>query len=152
MPDARPDFPPLQLPPFHLAFPVTSLAEARAFYGGLLGCREGRSNEHWIDFDFYGHQIVAHLAPAGATRAASAASPVDGDSVPVPHFGVVLSMAAWEALADRLRAAGVKFQIEPHVRFRGEVGEQATMFFLDPSGNALELKAFKDIGRLFAKA
>jgi extradiol dioxygenase family protein len=140
------------MPPFHLAFPVTSLADARAFYGELLGCAEGRSSDEWVDFDFFGHQIVAHLVrlpPSEATRAPTNA--VDGDAVPVRHFGVVLSMDAWHALAERLRAAGVAFLIEPHVRFRGEVGEQATMFFLDPSGNALEMKAFRDMRRLFMK-
>jgi extradiol dioxygenase family protein len=135
--------------PFHLAFPVHDLQAARAFYGGVLGCPEGRSADAWIDFDLYGHQIVAHLAPdeAGHRRT----SQVDGDDVPVRHFGVVLSMADWEALSEKLRAAGTKFVIEPHVRFKGEVGEQATMFFLDPSGNALEFKAFADPSRLFAK-
>jgi extradiol dioxygenase family protein len=135
--------------PFHLAFPVHDLQAARAFYGGLLGCPEGRSSEAWIDFDLYGHQIVAHLAPGEAGHRATSA--VDGDDVPVRHFGVVLGMDAWTALAGRLRAAGVAFVIEPHVRFAGEVGEQATMFFLDPSGNALEFKAFADPTRLFAK-
>jgi hypothetical protein len=137
------------LHPFHLAFPVTSLANARAFYGGLLGCPEGRSSDDWVDFDLYGHQIVAHLAPAEAGHRATSA--VDGDAVPVRHFGVVLPMAEWEALAERLRARGVKFVIEPHIRFKGQVGEQATMFFLDPCGNALEFKAFADPGRLFAR-
>jgi hypothetical protein len=137
------------LHPFHLAFPVTSLADARAFYGGLLGCPEGRSSDDWVDFDLYGHQIVAHLAPAEAGHRATSA--VDGDAVPVRHFGVVLSMDEWEALAQRLRNAGVRFIIEPHLRFKGQVGEQATMFFLDPCGNALEFKAFADPGRLFAK-
>ena len=135
--------------PFHLAFPVQDLAEARRFYGELLGCAEGRSSERWIDFDLYGHQIVAHLAPGAPGGRSSNA--VDGDDVPVPHFGVVLSMAEWEALAARLRAAGVRFVIEPHIRFRGQAGEQATLFFLDPSGNALEFKAFADPSRLFAK-
>jgi uncharacterized protein len=135
--------------PFHLAFPVKDLSEARAFYGGLLGCPEGRSSEAWIDFDLHGHQIVAHLAPEACASAATNA--VDGDAVPVRHFGLVLSMDAWHALADRLRAAGLRFLIEPHVRFQGEVGEQATMFFLDPSGNALEMKAFADPSRLFAR-
>lgn len=135
--------------PFHLAFPVASLEEARAFYGGLLACPEGRSSPHWIDFDFYGHQVVAHLAPEETTRAST--SEVDGDAVPVRHFGVVLPMDEWEALANRLRDAGVTFVIEPHIRFKGEAGEQATMFFLDPSGNALEFKAFADLGRLFAR-
>ena len=137
------------LQPFHLAFPVTSLANARAFYGDLLGCAEGRSSPEWVDFDFFGHQLVAHLAPNEVSRAAVNA--VDGDDVPVRHFGVVLSMDDWHALAERLKAAGTRFIIEPHIRFKGEVGEQATMFFLDPCGNALEFKAFRDIGRLFAK-
>ncbi len=135
--------------PFHLAFPVTSLEKARAFYGSLLGCPEGRSSPEWVDFDLYGHQIVAHLSPAEAGAVSTNA--VDGDNVPVRHFGVVLPMAEWDALAEKLRAAGTKFVIEPHVRFQGEVGEQATMFFLDPCGNALEFKAFKDLSRLFAK-
>ena len=137
------------LPPFHLAFPVTSLAKARAFYGGLLGCPEGRSSDDWVDFSFYGHQIVAHLAPGEAGRKSTNA--VDGDNVPVRHFGVVLAMDEWERLAKKLQAAGASFIIEPHVRFQGEVGEQATMFLLDPCGNALEFKAFHDIGRLFAR-
>jgi uncharacterized protein len=135
--------------PFHLAFPVHDLQAARAFYGGLLGCPEGRSSTDWIDFDLYGHQIVAHLAPDEVGHRATSA--VDGDQVPVRHFGVVLSMPQWESLADALRAAGQQFVIEPHIRFKGEVGEQATMFFLDPSGNALEFKAFADPSRLFAK-
>lgn len=135
--------------PFHLAFPVHDLAAARAFYGGLLGCPEGRSSAEWVDFDLYGHQVVAHLAPHEARAASTNA--VDGDQVPVRHFGVVLPMDEWHGLAGRLRAAGVRFVIEPHVRFQGEVGEQATMFFLDPSGNALEFKAFRDIASLFAK-
>jgi uncharacterized protein len=134
--------------PFHLAFPVTDLAAARAFYGGLLGCPEGRSSDAWIDFDLYGHQIVAHLAPA---EAAAAVNPVDGDDVPVRHFGVVLPMDEWRRLADRLQAAGVRFLHPPHLRFQGQAGEQATLFFLDPSGNALEFKAFADPSRLFAK-
>jgi extradiol dioxygenase family protein len=137
------------LPLFHLAFPVTSLEKARAFYGELLGCREGRSAPDWVDFDFYGHQIVAHLAPDEAGHRSTNA--VDGDNVPVRHFGAILPMADWERLAAKLKAAGQAFIIEPHVRFKGEVGEQATMFLLDPCGNALEFKAFKDIGRLFAK-
>ena len=137
------------LPPFHLAFPVTSLAKARAFYGRLLGCPEGRSSDDWVDFSFYGHQIVAHLAPGEAGQKGTNA--VDGDNVPVRHFGVVLAMDEWERLAKRLQAAGASFIIEPHVRFQGEVGEQATMFLLDPCGNALEFKAFHDIGRLFAR-
>lgn len=135
--------------PFHLAFPVHSLDAARTFYGGLLGCPEGRSSPEWIDFDLYGHQVVAHLAPHETGAASTNA--VDGDQVPVRHFGVVLPMPLWHALADRLRAAGVKFVIEPHIRFKGEIGEQATMFFLDPSGNALEFKAFENPEMLFAK-
>ena len=138
----------MTLPPFHLAFPVHDLAAARAFWGGLLGCREGRSSEEWIDFDFRGHQIVAHLVPGMAASAAS--NPVDGHDVPVPHFGLVLAMDEWHALADRLTAAGTDFVIAPYVRFAGQPGEQATMFFRDPSGNAIEIKAFADIGQLFA--
>lgn len=138
----------MTLQPFHLAFPVHDLAAARAFYRGVLGCSEGRSSDEWIDFDLYGHQIVAHRT-AGA-KPAEASNPVDGHDVPVPHFGVVLAWEEWEALADRLRRAGVSFGIEPHVRFKGQVGEQATMFFRDPSGNALEFKAFRDLGQLFA--
>ncbi len=138
----------MTLRPFHLAFPVRDLAEARAFYGGLLGCAEGRSADSWIDFDFYGHQIVAHLAPDMGGDAA--ANPVDGHDVPVPHFGVVLTMPDWQTLADRLTAAGIQFGIEPHIRFKGQPGEQATMFFRDPSGNALEMKAFADDAMLFA--
>jgi uncharacterized protein len=137
------------IPPFHLAFPVHSLAAAREFYGELLGCPEGRSSEDWVDFDFYGHQIVAHLSPDEAGHRATSA--VDGDAVPVRHFGVVLSVPQWESLADKLKQAGTKFIIEPHIRFKGEVGEQATMFFLDPSGNAVEIKAFANMASLFAK-
>jgi len=134
--------------PFHLAFPVHDLAAARGFYGGVMGCREGRSSDHWIDFDLYGHQIVAHLDPAA--RPAPVLNPVDGHEVPVPHFGVVLELADWQALAARLEAAGVAFGIAPHIRFPGQPGEQATMFFADPSGNALEFKAFADDAMLFA--
>lgn len=133
--------------PFHLAFPVHDLAAARAFYGGVLGCPEGRSSTEWIDFDLHGHQIVAHLSP-GAGDATS--NPVDGHDVPVPHFGVVLTMQQWRALAARLEAARTVFGIAPHIRFEGQVGEQATMFFRDPSGNALEFKAFADDSQLFA--
>ena len=136
-------------PLFHLAFPVHDIAAARGFYGGLLGCPEGRSSEAWVDFDFYGHQVVAHLAPDECRVAAT--GQVDGDAVPVRHFGAILAMDVWAALADKLQAAGTRFIIEPHVRFKGEVGEQATMFFLDPSGNALEFKAFGDISQVFAK-
>jgi hypothetical protein len=137
------------LPPFHLAFPVHDLALARRFYGQLLGCPEGRSADDWVDFDFHGHQIVAHLAPGETGPARRNA--VDGHGVPVRHFGVVLPMREWEALAARLKGQGIEFVIEPYIRFRGEPGEQATMFFLDPSGNAIEIKAFADISRLFAK-
>ncbi len=138
--------------PFHLAIRVRDLREARAFYGGLLGCREGRSSDAWVDFDFFGHQLVCHVvAQAEATQQETSGNPVDGHDVPVPHFGLVLEMPVWEALAGRLRTASVKFMIEPHLRFRGKPGEQATMFLLDPSGNALEFKAFRDIaGQLFA--
>jgi extradiol dioxygenase family protein len=138
----------VSLRPFHLAIPVDDLEAARAFYGGVLGCPEGRSAATWIDFDLMGHQLVVHQAPR---RPDAASNPVDADEVPVPHFGVVLSLDAWDALADRVRAAGVPFGIEPHVRFRGEPGEQATMFFRDPAGNALEFKAFRDLGKLFAR-
>lgn len=134
---------------FHIAFPVHDLAAARAFYGGVLGCNEGRSSERWIDFDLYGHQIVAHLAPG--TKRAVNHNPVDGHDVPIPHFGVILSLAQWEALVTRVRNAGIQFVIEPYIRFKGEPGEQATMFFLDPSGNALEFKAFADFKQVFAK-
>jgi extradiol dioxygenase family protein len=136
------------LRPFHLAFPVHDLAVARAFYGGTLGCPEGRSSDSWIDFDLFGHQIVAHLDPTAKPVVVS--NPVDGHDVPVPHFGVVLTMDAWRTLADRVKAAGITFGIEPHIRFVGQPGEQATMFFLDPSGNALEFKAFADDAQLFA--
>ena len=139
----------MTLPPFHLAFPVHDLEAARAFYGGLLGCPEGRSDARWIDYDFFGHQIVAHLAEGIAPRPAH--NPVDGHEVPVPHFGAVLPMGEWRALADRLEAAGVDFVIAPTVRFAGQPGEQATMFFLDPSGNALEIKAMADPTKLFAR-
>jgi extradiol dioxygenase family protein len=139
----------MTLQPFHLAFPVHDLDAARAFYGGLLGCPEGRSSDQWIDFDFFGHQIVAHLDPAMQPRPHR--NPVDGHDVPVPHFGAVLAMETWQALADRLTAAGTAFVIAPTVRFRGLPGEQATMFFLDPSGNALELKAMADPANLFAR-
>ncbi|MBK8810039.1 MAG: VOC family protein [Acidobacteria bacterium] len=133
---------------FHLAFPVRDLAEAREFYGGVLDCEEGRSSNEWIDFNLYGHQIVAHLAPnSGGVHC----NEVDRDHVPVPHFGIVLPMEEWENLAAKLQSKGVEFVIEPKIRFKGEVGEQATMFFLDPSGNALEFKAFADFSQVFAK-
>lgn len=134
---------------FHLAFPVHDLTAAREFYGGVLECEEGRSSERWIDFNLYGHQIVTHLAEGGA--GVRAANHVDADDVPVPHFGIVLQMDAWKALAAKLKAKGIEFIIEPKIRFAGEVGEQATMFFLDPSGNALEFKGFNDFSQVFAR-
>ena len=137
----------MTLRPFHLAFPVRDLAEARIFYGETLGCAEGRSSDEWIDFDFYGHQIVAHTGGDAGDRASNS---VDGHDVPVPHFGVVLTMEDWQALADRLNKIGMQFVIEPTIRFKGQPGEQATMFFRDPSGNALEMKAFADDAMLFA--
>lgn len=138
----------MTLPPFHFAFPVDDLAAARDFYGRVLGCPEGRSAARWVDFDFRGHQIVAHLAPDAVRGKAS--NRVDGEEVPVPHFGLVLAMDEWRALAERLKSAGVDFVIPPTVRFAGEPGEQATMFLLDPAGNALEFKAMADPGKLFA--
>lgn len=138
-----------QRPPFHLAFPVHDLAAARAFWGGLMGCPEGRSAADWVDFDFHGHQIVAHCTGGQAQDAGR--NPVDGHGVPVPHFGLVLDMDEWRALADRLVAAGVHFEIAPHVRFAGQPGEQATMFLRDPSGNAIEMKAFASLDSLFAR-
>jgi extradiol dioxygenase family protein len=139
------------LTPFHVAFPVDDLAAARAFYGSVLGCPEGRSADAWIDFDLFGHQIVAHYKAPSAQAADLHRTSVDGHDVPVPHFGVVLGMDQWRALAERLKAAGVKFVIDPYIRFKGQVGEQATMFLLDPAGNALEFKAFADMSTLFAK-
>lgn len=143
----------MTLRPFHLAFPVDDLSAARAFYGGVMGCSEGRSSDEWIDFDFHGHQIVAHLAPnkGGAKNRDVANTHVDGHGVPVPHFGLVLGMDEWKALAARLRDGGCEFVIEPTIRFKGQPGEQATMFLRDPSGNALEFKAFADVGQLFAR-
>lgn len=138
----------MSLPPFHLAFPVDDLAAARRFYGELLGCSEGRSADEWVDFDLYGHQIVAHLSPNAAQRSANE---VDGEHVPVPHFGLVLAMDDWRSLAAKLQGAGVDFVIEPTVRFEGQPGEQATMFLLDPAGNALEFKAMANPANLFAK-
>ncbi|MGB8326238.1 MAG: VOC family protein [Steroidobacteraceae bacterium] len=138
----------MPLAPFHLAIPVHDLAAARAFYGGSLGCPEGRSSAAWVDFDFFGHQLVAHLDPA---KRPVHFNDVDGKDVPVPHFGIVLEWGAWQRLADRLRAGGARFVIEPGIRFAGQVGEQGTFFLHDPSGNALEFKAFRDPGRLFAK-
>ncbi len=140
------------LPPFHLAFPVHSIAAAREFYGQLLGCPEGRSDEHWVDFNLFGHQIVAHLSnKAEPLNDDRSENPVDGHQVPVPHFGVVLPWEDWHAMAERLKAAKVRFIIEPYIRFAGMPGEQATLFFQDPSGNALEFKAFKDPDQLFAQ-
>lgn len=136
-------------PYFHLAFPVNDLAAARKFYGDVLGCEEGRSSPEWIDFDLFGHQIVAHLQPAALGDKASSA--VDGHEVPIPHFGLIMDMASWEKLAERLKKAGTTFVIEPYVRFAGLTGEQATMFVRDPAGNALEFKAFRDMGQIFAK-
>ncbi|MGI8787946.1 MAG: VOC family protein [Pyrinomonadaceae bacterium] len=134
---------------FHLAFPVKDLEASRKFYGEILGCEEGRSSEHWIDFNLFGHQIVAHLAPEEA--GVKARNDVDADSVPIPHFGIVLSMDDFKKFAERLKTARINFIIEPKIRFAGEVGEQATMFFLDPSGNALEFKGFADFSNIFAK-
>lgn len=147
----------MSIRPFHHAFPVHDIAAAREFYGGLLGLPEGRSSENWVDFDLFGHQIVAHFSPQAKAKDAPANedsthhNPVDGHSVPVPHFGVILEMSDWKQLRDRLLDADVEFVIEPYIRFEGEPGEQATMFFLDPSGNALEFKAFEDLSQLFAK-
>jgi len=138
----------MSLPPFHLAFPVDDLSAARRFYGGLLRCPEGRSSDQWIDFDLYGHQIVAHHAPQAVRARAS--NPVDGEQVPVPHFGIVLPIGEWKALAEQLVEAGTEFVIAPTVRFEGQPGEQATMFLLDPAGNALEFKAMADPAKLFA--
>ena len=141
----------MSLTPFHIAFPVDDLAAARIFYGQTLGCPEGRSSAEWIDFDLFGHQIVAHLKPREHHADDLHHNAVDGHAVPVPHFGVVLTMERWHALADRLRAAVIRFEIEPHIRFQGQVGEQATMFFFDPAGNALEFKAFADMSQVFAR-
>jgi len=134
--------------PFHLAFPVSDLSTTLEFYCDVLGCTTGRTSDHWIDFNMYGHQVVAHLKPEEAQR--SLTNQVDRDAVPVRHFGVILDMEEWDQLSERLRGKGVRFLIEPHIRFKGEVGEQATMFFLDPSGNALEFKAFADPSMIFA--
>ena len=136
------------VPPFHLAFPVRDKEEARAFYVGVLGCGVGRESDRWIDFDLYGHQVVAHVTEEAGSRATN---PVDGEEVPASHFGVILTWDDWHALADKLKAEGIKFLIEPQIRFKGQVGEQATMFFLDPSGNALEFKSFQDMGQIFAR-
>jgi extradiol dioxygenase family protein len=142
----------MNLQPFHLAVGVHDLVAAREFYGGLLGCAEGRSSERWVDFNFFGHQFVVHVDAGkdGCGPAVDVTNTVDGQAVPVPHFGVVLEWHAWQSLADKLKSANIEFVIEPYIRFEGEVGEQATMFFYDPSGNALEFKAFKDETQLFA--
>jgi extradiol dioxygenase family protein len=137
-----------RLDPFHLAIPVDDLAAAERFYGGFLGCPKGRSSERWIDFNFFGHQLVAHLSPEEC--AAARCNEVDGEQVPVRHFGIVLEPNAWRGLADRLKAAGVTFLIEPEIRFAGQPGEQGTFFLKDPAGNALEFKCFDDPSRLFA--
>ena len=141
----------MKLNPFHLAIPVHDLPAARRFYGEVFGLPEGRSDTHWVDFDFYGHQPVIHEHPKTASQESAHTNAVDGHDVPVPHFRIVLDCGDWEALSGRLRGFGTKFVIEPYVRFKGQVGEQATMFLLDPCGNALEFKAFKDMGELFAK-
>lgn len=141
----------MALSPFHLAIPVYDLATCRTFYGETFGLPEGRSSEHWVDFDFYGHQLVIHEHAKTATQESASSNSVDGHDVPVPHFGIVLGWEEWEALAERLKSFGIKFVIEPYIRFKGLVGEQATMFLLDPCGNALEFKAFKDMSQLFAK-
>jgi extradiol dioxygenase family protein len=137
-------------PRFHLAFPVHDLAAARRFYGEIMQCPEGRSSDHWVDFDLYGHQIVAHLAPDDAAQDVHK-SDVDGHAVPARHFGLLLAWSAWEALAERFKSYNCEFVIAPYVRFKGKVGEQATFFLLDPSGNALEFKAFRDESYIFAK-
>lgn len=134
---------------FHLAFPVDDLEKAREFYGGILECEEGRSSDIWIDFNLFGHQIVTHLSPENVGVKSS--NPVDKDHVPIPHFGIVLPMDEWKELAEKLKSKNIEFIIEPKIRFEGETGEQATMFFLDPSGNALEFKGFKDFSKIFAK-
>jgi len=141
----------MNLSPFHLAIPVDNLPAARTFYGEVFGLKEGRSSEQWVDFNFYGHQLVIHEHPRTPWQEQAHTNPVDGHEVPVPHFGLVLEWAEWEELADRLRSFNIEFVIEPHIRFEGEAGEQATMFLLDPCGNALEFKAFRDINQLFAK-
>lgn len=137
--------------PFHVAFPVSDLDAARDFYGNILGCSEGRSSKNWIDFNLYGHQLVAHCKPSDPIADSAFSNPVDGHDVPVPHFGVVLPWEEWHSLAEKLKSIEIEFVIEPYIRFKGEVGEQATMFLLDPSRNALEFKAFKDMTQLFAK-
>ncbi|VVO14327.1 hypothetical protein PS706_03727 [Pseudomonas fluorescens] len=141
----------MTLAPFHLAIPVYDLAAARHFYGQVFGLEEGRSSEHWVDFNFFGHQLVIHEHPKTPSQESAHTNAVDGHNVPVPHFGVVLGWEEWHALAERLQAQQTPFVLEPHIRFKGQVGEQATLFLFDPCGNALEFKAFRDIGQLFAK-
>lgn len=141
----------MRLSPFHLAIPVFDLPAARRFYGEVFGLEEGRSSDHWVDFNFFGHQLVIHEHTKTASQESAQTNAVDGHDVPVPHFGVVLAMDEWQALAERLKALDTRFVIEPGIRFKGQVGEQATMFLFDPCGNALEFKAFKDIDQLFAK-
>ena len=141
----------MTLAPFHLAIPVYDLAAARHFYGQVFGLEEGRSSEHWVDFNFFGHQLVIHEHPKTPSQESAHTNAVDGHNVPVPHFGVVLGWEEWQALAERLPAQQPRFVPEPHIRFKGQVGEQATLFLFDPCGNALEFKAFRDIGQLFAK-
>lgn len=141
----------MSLSPFHLAIPVYDLPGARAFYGEVFGLQEGRSSAHWVYFNFYGHQLVIHEQPKTASQENVHSNPVDGHDVPVPHFGIILGWQEWEALAERLKSFGTEFVIEPYIRFKGQVGEQATMFLFDPCGNALEFKAFKDMSQLFAK-
>ena len=136
--------------PFHLAIPVSDLDETRTFYREIIGCKEGRSDTQWVDLDFYGHQLVLHMDENRTKPSVDTSNEVDGHSVPIPHFGVVLKWDDWHQLADRLKATGIKFGIEPYIRFEGQPGEQATMFFYDPSGNALEFKSFRDLGNLFA--
>jgi hypothetical protein len=136
--------------PFHIAIPVHNLDECRSFYGEILNCEEGRSSDHWVDFNLFGHQLVIHYKPKNETEKLHV-NPVDGKDVPVPHYGVVLPWDTFTTFSKELISKGVDFVIEPYIRFKGEVGEQATMFFLDPAGNALEFKAFKDMGQLFAK-
>lgn len=137
--------------PFHLAIPVSNLKLCRTFYGEVLGCEEGRSSDHWVDFNFFGHQLVIHEKPEGELLQKPISNPVDGKDVPVPHFGVVLKWDEWILLSERLQKLNIQFVIEPYIRFKGQVGEQATMFFMDPENNAIEFKAFKDLGQLFAK-
>ena len=137
--------------PFHLAIPVKELKVMRAFYKDILGCSEGRSSERWVDFNLFGHQLVIHQKPDFDTSNQPISNPVDGHDVPVPHFGVVLEWNVWTELADQLKEKKIEFVIEPYIRFEGQVGEQATLFFLDPENNALEFKAFKNIDQLFAK-